>query len=86
MLLQALLSARSVFPDVCRYRFSSARVCLDVKRNLLPFGKTAYSSPLERAYMDENVVPAVVRQNEAVTFRAVVKLHRSCWHLSPSFF
>jgi hypothetical protein len=84
MLLQALLFARSLFPDVRSDRFSSAPVCLDVKRNLLPFGETAYSRALERAY--ENVVPAIVRLNEAVTFPAVVKLHCSRWHLSPSFF
>jgi hypothetical protein len=51
----------SLFPDVRRGGFAAAPVCFDVERNLLPFGEIVHSRPLERAYMNENVVPAVVR-------------------------
>jgi hypothetical protein len=57
----------------------------DFVADLLTFVEIAHSCAFDRAYVNENVLAAVVRLNEAETLLAIKPLYSSCRHRTPSF-
>jgi hypothetical protein len=64
---------------------ASAAIFLRVERDLLAFIQAAHASALEGSRVDENVLAAVVRLDEAEALLIVVKLNGTGLHVSSSF-
>src|SRR5690349_1486444 len=59
----------------------AAIVLLDVVADALILAETAHSSPLDGGNVDEGVIAAAVRSDEAIALRFVEELYGSCGHL-----
>src|SRR6266851_4207215 len=59
---------------------AGARVGLRLEGHFLALAQAANSGALERGCMDEYVLAAVVRLNEAEALLVVVELYRTCGH------
>ena len=59
---------------------AGAAVFLGVVSDLLAFDETTHTSPLESGRMDEHVLAAVVRGDEAEALLVVVELNRALVH------
>jgi len=80
--------------DIAHSDLAGATVLLGIERNLLALHQPAHSGAFERGGMNENVLAAVIRLNEAEALLVVVELHGArshrsilslIWvHLSPS--
>ena len=66
--------------EVGRRLLAGPPVCINLVGYLLAFREAAHAGPLHRADMDEHVLPAIVRLDEAVTLRLVEPLHGTRWH------
>src|SRR6478672_7286663 len=66
--------------NVVDSHFAAATVLRRIKGNLLTFSKAANSSALKGGRMNEHVLAAVFRVNEAEALRAVVELHSARNH------
>jgi hypothetical protein len=66
--------------DVAYGDLAGAAVFLGIEGNLLAFDQSAHSGTLERGGVDENVLAAVVRLNEAEAFLVIVKLYGARIH------
>src|SRR5579872_6735800 len=71
--------------QIVRSRFAGPAVCNDFKRHLLTLVEGAHAGAFDGADMNENVLAAVVRLNEAETLLAVKPLHSSQAHGTSSF-
>src|SRR5215207_6261569 len=67
--------------DVVDGDLAAAAVLGRVEGNLLTFRQTTQAGTLEGRCMDENVLAAVFRLNEAETLHVVVELHSADHHL-----
>jgi hypothetical protein len=61
-------------------RLAAATVGDDLERNLLAFVQRAHTGPFDRANMNENIVAAFIRLDEAKTFLAVKPLNCAGLH------
>src|SRR5687767_5256733 len=59
---------------------AAAPVGLDVEADLLALDESHHAGPLQRRRMDEHVLAAVVRLDEAIALLAVVEFHRTRLH------
>src|SRR2546429_8953022 len=66
-------------------RLASPAVCDDVERDILPLVEGAHARAFDRADMNEDILVAALRVNEAGAFLAVEPLHSSLVHGSSSF-
>ena len=66
--------------DVADGDLAGAAFFLGIEGDLLAFDQPAHSGALERSCVDENVLAAVVRLNEAEAFLSVEPLHGSLRH------
>src|SRR5579871_4402128 len=71
---------RSGCAQILRRRLAGPSIRHKLKRDLLSLGKTGHPSALDCADMDENVLAAVIRLDEAKTFLAVEPLYGSLRH------
>src|SRR5690349_4089730 len=72
--------------QVLRGAFATARVADDLERNLLAFRETADPGALDGGNVDEHVLRAIIRLNEAVALGAVEPFHGASGHMSlPSW-
>ena len=66
--------------DIADGDLAGAAVFLGIESDFLAFDQSAHAGAFERGGMDENVLAAVVRLNEAEAFLVVVKLHGARIH------
>jgi hypothetical protein len=66
--------------DVADGDLAGAAIFLGIERNLLAFDQPAHSGALKSRSVDEDVLAAVVRLNEAEAFLVVVELHGARIH------
>src|SRR5260370_13136432 len=66
--------------DIADGDLAGAGIFLRVEGNLLAFGQSAHACALESGGVDEYVLAAVVRLNEAKTLLAIVELHGTRVH------
>src|SRR5262249_61526889 len=59
---------------------AGAAVFAGLERDLLAFGEATHAGALERGRMDEHVLAAALRLDEAVALLVVVELHGSLDH------
>src|SRR6476619_6852445 len=81
------LAAPLGYLDAVDCHFAAAAVLRSVKGNFLTFCKTANSGALKGGRVNEHVLAAVFRLNEAEALRAVVEFHnaRNHWIALRSF-
>ena len=63
--------------QIFRSRFASPAVCNDFKGNLLALVEGAHAGAFDGADMNEDILAALVRLNEAETLLVVKPLHSS---------
>src|SRR5215211_2554937 len=66
-------------------RLASPAVCNDLEGDLLPLLERAHAGAFDRADMNEDILVAGLRLNEAEAFLGVKPLHSSLVHGSSSF-
>src|SRR5207248_2102070 len=66
--------------QIVRRRLAGAAVCYDFERNLLPFVEGVHACTFDRADMDEDILAALVRLNEAEALLVVKPFHCSRSH------
>jgi hypothetical protein len=83
---------KAAWPSRCRLdgaqvlgsRLAASAVCDDVEGHLLAFAKAAHAGAFDRADMNEDILAAVLRLNEAEALLAVEPLYSSPDHGSSS--
>jgi hypothetical protein len=66
--------------DIGNRDLSCSAVFLCVEGDFLAFGQTAHSSTLKGCGVDEYVLAATIRLNEAETFLVIVEFHGALLH------
>jgi hypothetical protein len=66
--------------DIGNRDLSRSAVFLCIERDFLALGQTAHSSTLKRCGVDEHVLAATIRLNEAETLLVIVELHGALLH------
>jgi hypothetical protein len=66
--------------DCSDRKLAGAAILLNIKTDLLALDQPAHSGAFERGGMNENIVAAVIRLNEAETFLVIVKLNGTSIH------
>jgi len=66
--------------DVADRDLAGATIFLGIEGDLLAFDQPTHSAALKRGGMDENVLAAIVRLNEAEAFLVVVEFHGARIH------
>src|SRR5215207_3888279 len=66
-------------------RLPSPAICNDLEGDLLPLVERAHAGAFDRADMNEDILVAALRLNEAKAFLGVKPLHSSLVHGSSSF-
>src|ERR1019366_1633765 len=78
---QSAMSPNSISADAQILRRFLALVRDDIERDLVALSQVAQARFLDRRDMDEHVLPAVVRLNEAVALRCVEPLYCTARHV-----
>src|SRR3712207_2939682 len=71
--------------DIVDRALAAAAVLGGVDRHFLALDQRADAGALERSRMDEHVLAAVIRLDEAIALLAVVELHGTVLHLGSPF-
>lgn len=66
--------------DVADRNLTGAAIFLGIEGDLLAFDQSTHSGALERGGVDEHILAAVIRLNEAKAFLIVVELHGARIH------
>jgi hypothetical protein len=66
--------------DIRNRDLARPAVFLCIEGDFLAFGQATHSSALKRGGVDEHVLAATIRLNEAETFLVIVELHGTLLH------
>ena len=58
-------------------------VGFDIEADLLAFDEAAHASALNRAYVNENILAAVIRLNKSIAFLVIEEFHSTYLHRKP---
>src|ERR1700738_1842402 len=73
-------AGRSLRPDVVDRGLAGAPILAGVERHLLAFAQAGHPGALEGRGVDEHVLAAVVRLDEAIALLIIVELHSARIH------
>jgi hypothetical protein len=74
----AILALRRL--DICNRGLAGAAIFLGIEDNLLALDQSAHSGALQRGGVDEHILTAVIRLDEAKAFLVVVELYGARIH------
>jgi hypothetical protein len=66
-------------------KLPGAAILLNIKCDLLALDQPTHSGALERGGVNENVIAAVIRLDEAEAFLIIIKLNGTCIHCKRPF-
>src|SRR3954454_3087198 len=79
-----ITSGNSERPKAFRRAFAATRIAHDLEGNLLTFLEAADTGTLHSGNMNENILGAVIRLDEAITLGAIEPFHCASGHFHLS--